>query len=231
MPLPRAPRAVVFDMDGLLIESEQLYRAAIMGSCHALGYPMTADQHLQMVGAPWDRNRAQLIGWFGDGFPAEDFLADTSVRFHALAEHGVPLRPGVAELVAFLAENGVPSAVATSARRESATRHLTETGLIAGFRAVVTRDDVSRGKPHPEVFLTAADRLGVDPVHCLALEDSHNGVRAAAAAGMMTVMVPDLLDAIPEIAALCVAVAPDLHAVRAMLEADAGGSAARRRPT
>ena len=219
MPLPRVPQAVVFDMDGVLIASEQLYREAIFASCGALGYAMTHEQHQQMIGAPWDRNRAQLAGWFGDDFPAEAYLADCSVRFHAMIENGVPLRPGVPELVAFLATEGIPSAVATSARRASATEHLTQAGLIGGFRAVVTRDDVSRGKPHPEVFLTAAERLGVDPAYCLALEDSHNGVRAASAAGMMTVMVPDLLDATPEIAGQCVHVARDLHEVRDMLEA------------
>jgi HAD superfamily hydrolase (TIGR01509 family) len=201
-------------MDGLLIDSEQLYREAIFASCGALGYAMTRDQHLLMIGAPWDANRAQLKGWFGEAFPAEDFLADCSVRFHAMAEDGVPLRPGVRELTAFLAAEGVPSAVATSARRTSATQHLTHVGLIDGFRAVVTRDDVSHGKPHPEVFLTAAERLGIDPADCLALEDSHNGVRAASAAGMMTVMVPDLLEATPDIAARCVHVARDLHEVR-----------------
>jgi HAD superfamily hydrolase (TIGR01509 family) len=219
MPLLRAPLAVVFDMDGVLIDSEPLHREAILSSCRALGYAMTSEQHLQMIGAPWDRNRVRLAGWFGAEFPAEAFLADCSTRFRALAADGVPLRPGVRELVAFLDARGIPSAVATSAGRATATQHLSRTGLLDGFRAVVTRDDVSRGKPDPDVFLLAAERLGVDPAVCLALEDSNNGVRAASAAGMMTVMVPDLLEPTPEIAALCVHVARDLYAVRALLQA------------
>jgi HAD superfamily hydrolase (TIGR01509 family) len=219
MPLPRAPRAVVFDMDGLLIDSEPLYREAILASCQALGHAMTPAQHRRMIGMPWDRNRAQLLDWFGAAFPHDQFQIDCSRRFHALAGGGVPLRPGAAELIAFLAAAGVPTAVATSSRRAPAVLHLSQVGLLDGFDAVVTRDDVAHGKPHPEVFLTAAQRLAVDPAQCLALEDSHNGVRAAAAAGMMTVMVPDLLEATPEIAGQCLHVARDLHEVRGLVEA------------
>ncbi|GEO15378.1 hypothetical protein MAE02_30740 [Microvirga aerophila] len=85
------------------------------------------------------------------------------------------------------------------------------------FQAVVTRDDVENGKPHPESFLTAAELLKVDPADCWALEDSHNGVRAAHAAGMATIMVPDLLEPTKEISSLCAAVLPSLHHVRQTL--------------
>jgi beta-phosphoglucomutase-like phosphatase (HAD superfamily) len=88
---------------------------------------------------------------------------------------------------------------------------------VPRFHAVIAAGDYARGKPHPDPFLTAARRLGVAPADCLALEDSHNGVRAAAAAGMMTVMVPDLLPATPEMRALTVAVVDSLHDVAALL--------------
>lgn len=204
-------------MDGLLIDTEKLYREAIFDACSALGYEMTPERHLQMIGSPWDVNRAQLLGWFGDGFPVEVFHDDCRARFRVFCAGGADLRPGVLELVAFLEAEGVPTAVATSAGRESARAHLAHAGLLDGFRAVVTRDDVANGKPHPDVFLRAAEHLGVQPGWCLALEDSHNGVRAAASAGMMTVMVPDLLDPIPEIADRCVHVARDLHEVRRLV--------------
>ena len=91
--------------------------------------------------------------------------------------------------------------------------HLGRSGIIPRFHAVVARGDYARGKPNPDPFLTAAARLGISPEDCLALEDSHNGVRAASSAGMMTVMVPDLLDATEEMQALCVQIARDLHEV------------------
>jgi beta-phosphoglucomutase-like phosphatase (HAD superfamily) len=125
----------------------------------------------------------------------------------------------VVELLDLLDETGVPRAICTSSRRENVERHLAPMGLLARFQAVVAAGDYARGKPHPDPFLAAAACLEVEPASCLALEDSHNGVRAAAAAGMMTVMVPDLLPATPEMRALCVAVAEDLHRVAALVRA------------
>jgi beta-phosphoglucomutase-like phosphatase (HAD superfamily) len=96
--------------------------------------------------------------------------------------------------------------------------HLAAHGLLDRFQAIVARGDYARGKPNPEPFLKAAERLGVEPALCLALEDSHNGVRAAANAGMMTIMVPDLLAATAEMERLCVCIARDLHDVRALIK-------------
>src|SRR5690606_17771151 len=104
---------------------------------------------------------------------------------------------------------------ATSSRKPHATEHLGRAGIIKRFGAIVTREDVTHPKPHPEPYLTAASRLKVAPRRCLAFEDSHAGVRAAHAAGMQTVMVPDLVRPTDEIAELCVAVLDSLnHAKR-----------------
>ncbi len=108
-------------------------------------------------------------------------------------------------------------AVATSATRRSADRNLGRSGLLRYFPVVVTRDDVARGKPHPDLFLRAAELLDVPPEECLAVEDLFNGIRAAHGAGMMPVLVPDLLSPTEEIRALCVRIAPDLHGLRALL--------------
>jgi HAD superfamily hydrolase (TIGR01509 family) len=218
MSLPRTPHAVVFDMDGLLLDTEALYRTAIMGASAELGFPMDDELHLSLVGCPLDANRLQLERAFGPAFPFEAYGTTYRGKFAALAVDGIPTRPGAPELLAYLAEAGLPMAVATSTGRATALKHLAQAGFLDRFQAVVARDDVSRGKPDPEVFLTAAQRLGVEPGLCLALEDSHNGVRAASGAGMMTVMVPDLLAATAEMQRLCVAVAPDLHAVQAMVQ-------------
>jgi beta-phosphoglucomutase-like phosphatase (HAD superfamily) len=116
---------------------------------------------------------------------------------------------------------GLPRAIATSSSLESVHASLGPHSLVDRFDALITRDVQTRGKPHPEPFLKAAEALGVDPADCLALEDSHNGVRAAAAAGMMTIMVPDMLDPTEEMQSLCVRIARDLHEVRELLAAQA----------
>ena len=105
-------------------------------------------------------------------------------------------------------------AVATSTARPKSESHLKKAGIFHNFDVLVTRSDVKTGKPNPETFLKAAELLNVDPSNCLALEDSHNGVRAATAAGMATIMIPDLLHPTPEIAGLCVGVLPSLNDVR-----------------
>jgi beta-phosphoglucomutase-like phosphatase (HAD superfamily) len=108
----------------------------------------------------------------------------------------------------------IPMAVATSTARAKAEAHLKRGGIYHNFDVLVTRSDVEAGKPHPETFLKVAELINVDPSDCLALEDSYNGVRAAAAAGMATIMIPDLLHPIPEIVSLCVGVLPSLDDVR-----------------
>ena len=116
-----------------------------------------------------------------------------------------------------LDDAGLPRAVATSSTHAAVEHQLGRNGILARFQAVVAAGDYAKGKPAPDPFLTAAARMGVDPADCLALEDSHNGVRAAHAAGMMTVMVPDLLEATEEMHQLCVTIATTLHDVRDLI--------------
>jgi beta-phosphoglucomutase-like phosphatase (HAD superfamily) len=127
------------------------------------------------------------------------------------------LKPGVVELPGTLDEFGLPRAIATSSSHQTARHHLTAHDLVDRFHQVVAHGDYAAGKPAPDPYLKAAQLLAVDPPLCLALEDSHNGVRSASAAGMMTIMVPDLLEATDEIKGLCTFVAPDLHVVRGLI--------------
>jgi HAD superfamily hydrolase (TIGR01509 family) len=113
----------------------------------------------------------------------------------------------------------LPRAIATSNTHALARRHLDSHGLAERFHGVVAHGDYANGKPAPDPFLTAARQLGVAPAHCLALEDSHNGVRSASAAGMMTIMVPDLIPPTEEIHGLCTLVVDDLHAVCRLVDA------------
>lgn len=216
--LPRPVRAVVFDMDGLLVDSEAVFRDSMMHVAQERGHDLPLEVFLRMVGLPGPSSRAVALAHFGEDFPIDDFNA--AVWAHAKAHHdeiGVALKAGVIELLDHLDQAGLPRAVATSSSHAAVEHQLGRGGILERFQAIVAAGDYARGKPNPDPFLTAAGRLDVDPVYCLALEDSHNGVRAAHAAGMMTIMVPDLLAATDEMRERCIAIAESLHDVRHML--------------
>jgi HAD superfamily hydrolase (TIGR01509 family) len=217
MSLPRAVKAVVFDMDGLILDTEAVFRDVMMEASEARGLQLPEEVFLRMIGLPDHGSRAVAMAHFGDDFDFDPWMAHAWELAHARIEAGVPLKSGVIELLDWLDQAELPRAICTSSRRETVERHLGPVGLLERFHVVIAAGDYPRGKPSPDPFLVAATRLGVEPESCLALEDSHNGVRAAATAGMMTVMVPDLLPATSEMRGLCVRVAADLHEVIAML--------------
>ncbi len=219
MSLPRIVRAVVFDMDGLLVDTEVIFREAIMSSSADAGHDMPLSVFLSMIGTNDEGSRRILRDHFGEGFEVEPFWAATLKRFYALAEGGIALKTGVVEILDAVDRLGIPRAVATSSAHKNVVHSLGPHGIIDRFDTIVAKGDYARGKPAPDPFLKAAERLGVAPEDCLALEDSHNGVRAAAAAGMMTIMVPDMLDPTEEMRTLCIRIAHDLHEVRELLEA------------
>ena len=219
MVFPRPIQAVVFDMDGLLIDSEAIYRDALMGAAVALGKPLPVSVFHSLIGAPITQNRERLLDHFGPDFDVEALLVDASHRFHDEVDYENILKAGVTELLDRLEALAIPRAIATSSPHDAVDRHLGPSGLKARFQAVIARGDYPRGKPNPDPFLAAAAALGVDPRACLALEDSYNGVRAAHAAGMMTIMVPDLLEPTDEMHEKCVTVAASLHRVLVLVEA------------
>jgi HAD superfamily hydrolase (TIGR01509 family) len=207
----------VFDMDGLLFDTEALYLAAFLRASDEAGHGFDEALFRHTVGNTWPMTQTLLFRHAGEHFPIDAFLAAWHRHYAVVAADGVPLKPGVLPLLDTLDALGLPRAIATSSRHETARGHLTAHALTDRFHTVVAQGDAVASKPAPDPYLLAASRLGVAPAHCLALEDSHNGVRSASAAGMMTVMVPDLLEATAEIAALCTFVAADLHQVRESL--------------
>src|ERR1700742_3758652 len=198
MSLPRKVRAVVFDMDGLLFDTEALYRDVVLAAANEAGHDMPLDFYLSTVGTPLQGTREIFERRYGAGFDFDGFWGKTTQRFATLVETQLRLKAGVVELLDLLDELALPRAIATSSRHEHARHHLAAFGLSDRFHAVVAHGDYTRGKPHPDPFLKAAERLGVEPALCLALEDSWHGVRAASSAGMMTIMVPDLMKATAE---------------------------------
>jgi HAD superfamily hydrolase (TIGR01509 family) len=219
MRLPRPPAAVVFDMDGLLFDTERLYEQAAIAAAAELGYELDSAFHRTTVGSPWTVIRGLLLDRYGASFAAEE-LRDTARRiFGELVERERLLKPGVLELLDLLDRLGLPRAIATTSSRPTVQRHLEAHDLVGRFHHIVAHGDYARHKPAPDPFLKAAEQLGVAPELCLALEDSHNGVRAASAAGMMTVMVPDLVPPTDEIEGLCTCVVSDLHDVRRLVSA------------
>lgn len=218
MVLPRPVKAVVFDMDGLLVDSETVYTEALIAQASAMGHDLPLDVVKQMIGHTWAGSTGVLVAHFGEGFDTDTLRDGAVARFYELAKAEIALKAGVLEILDHLDALGLPRAIATSSRRVDVEHHLGAHRIADRFHAVLAQGDYARGKPHPDPYLKAAAALGVDPADCLALEDSHNGVRAAAAAGMMTVMVPDMLDPTEEMESLCVRIARDLHEVRAWLE-------------
>jgi HAD superfamily hydrolase (TIGR01509 family) len=219
MPLPRKAHAVVFDMDGLILDNEPIYRDAMMAAAANRGHDLTLGLYLTTVGLSTEATRTALSEHFGKAFDFDGFWTVASRRFHEMAASQLRLKAGVIELLNVLDDIGLPRAIATSSNREGVQRALTAFGLVDRFQAVVAQGDYARGKPNPDPFLKAAERLGVEPARCVALEDSYNGIQAASNAGMMTIMVPDLLPATVEMEKLCICVVQDLHQVCALIRA------------
>ena len=217
MTFPQHPKAVVFDMDGLLFDTEVIVRDAVAAASKRMGFEVPESLFLSLIGLAGNASRVKLLDHFGPAFDIDGFWSEVDDDFERLLHGRTFLKTGVVELLDWLDDKRIPRAIATSSQHFHVQRNLAIHELTGRFNTVVAHGDCEFGKPDPAPFLEAARRLKVDAASCLALEDSYNGVRAAAAAGMMTIMVPDLLQPTPDICDVCVAVAPDLHHVRRLL--------------
>ena len=213
-------KAVIFDMDGTLFDTERVY----VNAWRAAGKELNFAPIEEAIAACTGRNAKDTRKYFEDNFAHlisyDEFMAARTRYYDAeIEKKGVPLMPGVVELLDYLKQSGIAIALATATRTVRTQENLTRTGLGHYFDVLVTGDMVENGKPHPETFLTAAKQLGLDPSECMGVEDSFNGVRAIRAAGMFTVMVPDTVRPTPEIEALLDAKCQTLCEICPIIEA------------
>jgi len=185
--------AAIFDMDGLLLDTERLSQDSFVEACAF--YDVTFDSvfYPQLIGLDAKKGSDLLQVYLADTVSLVNFETKWQELYHDRLQQDIPVKYGVMELLIHLKEINLPRAVATSTHNKLAHEKLHRTGLAPMFDAVVTGDMVTNGKPHPDIFLMAAKALGVTVANCIAFEDSENGVRAAVSAGMSVVQVPDLV--------------------------------------
>lgn len=211
-------KAVIFDKDGTLHDTEKVYHRAWREAAEQTGVPRIMEFVALCTGTNVTRTEELWQEVYGDAFAFRPFWDLRNVLYDDLiAREGLPIKPGAYELLDHLKANGYQIGLATSTNASRVERHLVQSDMKKYFDAVVTGDTVSRGKPAPDIFLIAAERLGIDPAECMGVEDSFNGVRAVKAAGMYTVMAPDMIAPTQEILELCDACVYDLKDIIPLL--------------
>ena len=212
-------KAVIFDVDGTLLDTERIYMQAWKAAAAEQGYVMP-DRVLQMTRAVSTKDAARIFETeIGNGF---SYVKTRPIRVRIaeeiIARESPILKPGVLELLAYLEEKGIRLAVASSTNTQTTREHLAASGIADRFEVIVGGDQIVNGKPHPDIFLRAAELLGEVPENCMVVEDSPAGIRAGAAAGMKVILVPDQAAITQEILELSDTVLESLLEMPAYLE-------------
>lgn len=185
---------VVFDMDGLLLDTEQIVKRTWTDVGTAMGYPDMGEQIYHTLGFNRPRRKAYFESVYGPDWPDEEIVRRTVIRFNEIVEsEGIPVKKGARELLAFLKEKGIKIGLATSTSEEHAKQELDEAGIWDYFDGRIFGSMVTKSKPDPEIYLKACAAIGVEPTHALALEDAPSGVESAYRAGLRVIMIPDMV--------------------------------------
>lgn len=212
-------KGIIFDMDGVIFDSERLYLECCMEAAKLFGLDDMENTCLSCIGLNTQRTLARFSEVYGEDFPVNNFWDEATSRFAEKVQNNLlPVKKGARELLEYLKSNNVPVALASSTITERVCSELTAAGLIEYFDVTVGGDMVRKSKPEPDIFLFAADRLGISAKDCCIIEDSFNGVRAANASGAFVIMVPDLIQPTEEIARLANIVLPSLLEVKKYFE-------------
>ena len=214
-------QGVIFDMDGLMFDTERIWATLWRPALATLGLPYKEGLDAAARGSAGDSMRAVLRRFYGPACDTDAIIQALHKESETAFQAPPPKKTGVDELLRWLEQQQIPMAVASSSRMASILHHLNGWDMTHYFKALVSGDQVSASKPDPEIFLRAAQALGTPPASTLVLEDSYNGVRAGAAGGFVTVMVPDLAPADAEMRRLYTRECSSLHEVLALLQAGA----------
>lgn len=207
-------KAVVFDMDGVIFDSERAVMQCWKEVASRHNIPDIEKAILACTGTTMVRTREIMLNLYGADFPYDEYARESSAIFHSRYDGGrLPMKPGVKELLTFLNEHDKKIALASSTRQQVVTDELRDAGIIEYFDRIICGDMVSRSKPAPDIFLKACEELNISPLDSYAIEDSYNGIRAAHAGGLHPIMVPDLLPADEEMQSLAEIVLPSLTSV------------------
>jgi HAD superfamily hydrolase (TIGR01509 family) len=194
----RMQEGVIFDMDGVLFDTERLYQEVWKELAEENGYQLDAAFPKRIAGTS-GRKTNEVLEEFFPGVDSDRMIEECRRRMEKRLQAGAPMKRGVREILTFLKKSGVKIAIASSNRREMIERNLEKAGIRMFFDQIACGADVQHGKPAPDIFLLAAERLNLAPEHCYVFEDGFNGVRAADAAGCRCIMVPDLFQPDEEI--------------------------------
>lgn len=204
-------KGTIFDMDGLMIDTEKLYLKFWIQSAKDFGYDMKPEHVYAIRSMARKYSIPTLKGFLGEDCPTEEIRAHrTELMAEYINEHGLEVKKGLFELLYYLKGREIKMAVATATPRSRTTEYLEKIGAAKFFSAVICGDMVETGKPAPDIYLTAARELGLPPEECAAFEDSPNGIKAAHAAGCHAIMIPDMTQPDDEIKPLLSAVYENL---------------------